>query len=235
MKKIISIVDILTESKKLWLTAFLYTILTGLFVQMILLPHIAPSWHAGNGLMKGMDAPSFHRIALELASSIRSDGWDVWELKPGGQVVSEVAAIFYLLIYPAPWSVLPLNAFLNASATVCLYALLHLLTESRRKSLISTLPFIFFPSALLWNTQFHNENYAIPGVFFILYGWALVLKKEEASFRKDIAAIIFIAVGSLLLGLVRDYILFGISFLFVFLGLPRYCTFSLAEEIRRNV
>ncbi len=41
------------------------------------------------------------------------------------------------------------------------------------------MPFIIFPSALLWNTQFHNENYVIPGVFLVLYGWIGVITMNE--------------------------------------------------------
>lgn len=43
----------LTKPKKLWVTVFIYTILMGLIVQLIFLPYIAPSWHNGNGLLRG--------------------------------------------------------------------------------------------------------------------------------------------------------------------------------------
>jgi putative peptidoglycan lipid II flippase len=220
--KFSNILEWFSKPKNLWITIFIYTILAGLFVQLILLPYIVPSWQSeyGYGLLKGVDGPKFNRIALELANTIKTQGWSHWELTPSGQLVSGLAAIFYVLIYPAPWSVLPLNAFLNATVCVCFYYLLSNLVGNDRISIIAALPFIFFPSALLWNAQFHNENYAIPGVIFILFGWLLIVSKRERSWSlKAIVALISITLGSVLLGLVRVYILIGMSSLFVIAGL----------------
>ena len=50
-----------------WLIAFVYTIAAGLLIQLILLPHVFPALHWGSGLFKGMDAPHFHELALELS------------------------------------------------------------------------------------------------------------------------------------------------------------------------
>lgn len=169
-----------------------------------------------------MDGQKFHRIALDLAEAIEEKGWGQWELLPKEQLVSGIASIFYVIIYPAPWSVLPVNAFLNAFACVCMYLILAGLLENRPKGLIAALPFMFFPSNLLWNTQFHNENYAVPGVVFILYGWTLIAREREnkthISPLEAFSAITSIIVGSFLLGLVRVYILSGMSYLFILAG-----------------
>ena len=121
-----NVIPWLARPRNLWITIFLYTIISGLFVQLILLPYIAPSWQSeyGHGLLKGVDGPKFNRIALTLAQEIETEGWDHWRLTPNGQLVSGVAAIFYVLIYPEPWAVLPFNAFLNATASLCFYLLL---------------------------------------------------------------------------------------------------------------
>lgn len=212
-----------SKPKNLWFTIFTYTLFTGLFVQLILLPNLFPSWHAGNGLLKGVDGPEFHRIALALSDVIKTQGWSHWELLPDQQLVSGIAAIFYTLIYPAPWSVLPVNAFLNATACVCLYHTLSHLINDRQKALNASLPFIFFPSNLLWNTQFHNENYAVPGVIFILFGWVLISKKNSNPLKwlntNSMNAILFVIAGSVLLGLVRNYILSGMAYLLVISGI----------------
>ena len=220
--KFSNILEWFSKPKNLWITIFIYTILTGLFVQLILLPYIVPSWQSeyGYGLLKGVDGPKFNKIALELANTIKTQGWSYWELTPSGQLVSGIAAIFYVLIYPAPWSVLPFNALLNASVCVCFFYLLSNLIGNDRISIIAALPFMFFPSALLWNAQFHNENYAVPGVIFILFGWLLIASKREHSWSfKTIVALISITLGSVLIGLVRVYILLGMSSLFTFAGL----------------
>lgn len=217
--KLSALVYWLSKPKNLWGSIFVYTVLAGIFVQLILLPHIFPAWHAGSGLLKGVDGPKFHKIALELSERIQEQGWGQWELLPDGQLVSGIAAICYTLIYPEPWSVLPINAVLNACACVCLYLMLAKLTGNNQIGLVAALPFMFYPSNLLWNTQFHNENFAVPGVVFILYGWLMIVnwgeKKEAQRLTGTLGMFLLIAFGSVLLGLVRDYILSGISYLFV--------------------
>lgn len=207
----------LFKPKYLWLVIFTYTIVAGLFVQLILLPYIFPSWTNGNGLLIGMDGGKFHRIATDLALQIKETGWSAWELLPEGQLVSGIASICYVLIYPAPWSVLPVNGILNASACVCMYLLLAKICKSEKIGLIGSLPFFFFPSNLLWNTQYHNENYVVPGVIFILYGWFLVLKigqKEQTmTLRNGLFIFILATIGSILVGLVRQTVLSSIAYL----------------------
>ncbi len=135
------VIDWLSRKRNLWIAVFIYTIMTGLFVQLILLPSIVPSWHDGNGLLVGIDGSKFHRIALNLYNAIEEQGWGQWVLRPEGQLVSGIAAVFYKLIYPLPLSVLPLNSFLNASASVLLYLITFGITKDRKASLISVMPF----------------------------------------------------------------------------------------------
>lgn len=201
----------------LWITVFIYTVLSGLLVQLVLLPHVFPAWHDGFGLIKGVDGLKFHHAALDLAEAIEQQGWSQWVPQPKGQLVSGIAAIFYVLVYPAPWSVLPANAVLNATACLCLYLLLARLTKDTNAAVAAAAPFALFPSNLLWNAQFHNENYAVPGVIFILLGWLMVLQDDPSRTAtrvvRAVAACTLIGVGSLLLGLVRHYILNGMTYL----------------------
>ena len=53
----------------LWVGVFFFTLLSGLFVQLVFLPYIAPSIHAGNGLIKGVDGSKFHKWAVEAATN----------------------------------------------------------------------------------------------------------------------------------------------------------------------
>lgn len=121
-----------------------------------------------------------------------------------------------------PWSMLPFNAFMNASATLCLFLLLISFTGNRRISLLLSLPFILFPSALKWNTQFHNEIFSIPGMFFILFGFVIMSKEYKKPLSQKIInviiSILLIAIGSILSILVRDYIFSGILYLCVIAG-----------------
>ncbi len=173
--KITSTLDFLSRPRNLWGVIFFYTLVSGLFVQLVLLPFIAPSWHKSHGLIRDMDGIKFHSRAVEVSNAIKTDGWGSWQLMPDGLVVSGVAAVFYTLIYPEPWAMLPLNSALNASAGLAFFFLLSFFIADKRRNLIATLPFIFFPSAFLWNTQLNNEFFVIPGIIFILLGWVMLI------------------------------------------------------------
>lgn len=209
----------LQKPRNLWFFVFVYILLTGLFVQLILLPHIVPSLHAGAGLLKGLDANKFHHVALERARLIVAFGWDRWDLLAQGQLVSGIASFFYALISPSPWVVLPWNAALHATASLCIYLVVLRIIEKPSISFIAILPFIFFPSNLMWNAQFLNENYAVPGIAMLLYGWSVLVspKKNGAkeSYPESILALGAISLGSLLFGLVRREVFSGLVFLFI--------------------
>jgi len=217
--KISTIVDKLSRPQVLWGTIFLYTLISGLFVQLIFLRYIAPSWNEGHGLLLGMDGEKFHLIALELSQTIQAKGWSAWEPAPHGQLVSGMAAIFYVLIYPEPWSVLPFNSLLNAFAGTGFYLLLRMLIEDKRKSLVATLPFIFFPSAMLWNSQFHNENYLVPAVVFILLGWTIIYIPKHHYPRiqpgMGLIALGLLALGSILFLFTRATTLLALAVIFL--------------------
>lgn len=207
-----------SNPKNLWIAIFVYTILIGLLVQLVILPFVFPSFHYGFGLLKGLDGSKFHRIASELAQRINDSGWSQWELQPKGQLVSGMAAIFYVLITPMPWTVLPLNGILHASACVCMYILLNKIIQKRQISFLAALPFIFFPSNLLWNTQFHNENYMVPAVAFILLGWYMLFShatdQKNEMLRDFLIALGLILVGSILIFLVRPKILTALTYVY---------------------
>ncbi|HET6845907.1 MAG TPA: hypothetical protein VFH29_03685 [Anaerolineales bacterium] len=223
----------LTKPLNLWLTVLIYTVAMGLLIQLVILPHVFPTWHAGHGLITGVDGLKFHRAALEMAQAIEAHGWGAWNLRAGGQVVSGVAAVFYVLIYPEPWSVLPLNGILNASACVCLFMILRRLTSDPVRALVATAPFVLFPSSLLWNTQFHNDNYAVPGVILMLCGWVTLVQAEKSNSRQSLLGILgalaLVATGSVLLWIVRSYIFDSMARVMVLAA----ATLLLVRAIRR--
>jgi hypothetical protein len=103
-----------------WAGIFVYTLIAGLVLQLVILPFVLPSWHAGDGVLKGMDGPKFHAIASGRAERIDTEGWGAWELQPGRQAVAGIASALYALFVPVPAVLLPLNAALNATAAVCM-------------------------------------------------------------------------------------------------------------------
>jgi hypothetical protein len=195
--------------------AFIYVVLAGLFIQFIYLPYLAPpSMNAGNGLLSGYDGNKFHRIAVEASNQIKEIGWSAWKLKPERQIVSGIASIFYTLVTPKPWVLLPLNGFMHAIASLALFEILLLIVGKRGLAFLSLLPFVLFPSSLLWNAQMHNENYVIPGVLLFIYGWIYLANIERAiNIKKSFKAILSIIIGSVVVWEVRDYVMAILIFL----------------------
>ena len=214
---------LLAVPKNLWLAIFFYTLACGVFAQLVLVTYIVPSWNNRFGLLRDLDGNKFHHLALQDAKNITEGGWGNWDPLPDGQLVSGVASIFYVLIYPMPWSVLPLNATLWATSGVAFFHLIRLSIDDARKSLVAALPFILFPSSLLWTTQLSNEIYVIPAVVFVCLGWAIIVRTAQASHPVRTISVAgslgLIALGSLLLLVTRGYLLRAITALFVIAAL----------------
>ncbi len=154
---------------------------SGLFVQFVLLPYIIPAWNAGEGMIVGWDSFNYHRLAAFQAQLIQLEGWQAWVFAPHGQPVSGIASVFYALIAPHPWVILPLNALLHSLAAWTLFKAFNLTFKRRTLALLAALPFLLFPSALLWVTQMANDNYAVTGGILLLYGWICFATEESGD------------------------------------------------------
>lgn len=200
--------DWMTSSNwKIWLLFFIYPLGVGFFVQFVALPRLFPSLHAGNGLMQGGDWLGFHQLARDLAERIRMDGWHTWELRPEGQAPAGIAAIFYVFFGPHPWVMLPLNALVHAFGGLVLFLIMRDFVKDRKKAFISVLPFVFFPSAMLWYTQMHKDGIFILGFFLFLFGWERVIQWKRNVSDGGVLFLAFIAMvtGGLLVWIVRPY------------------------------
>lgn len=191
----------------LWLIFFLYTALVAVLVQMVLLPYVFPAWHGGNGLLVGGDWLSFHHFAVDLAEKIKTTGWGAWELRPQGQTPAGIAAIIYALTVPQPWTMIPLNAVLHASAALVLLHIVEVFITNRKYALLCVLPFLLFPSAMTWYTQLHKDGFFILGCLCFLYGLILLAKDLEREFEvwEAIKSIAIIIAGIILVWIVRPY------------------------------
>jgi hypothetical protein len=202
--------DRLTQRPALifFVLVFLFPIITGLLLQLLILPYILPNWHAGNGILTGTDTYIFNKLAVGLSEEIHRDGWQAWTPKPGGQIVSGVAAIFYTLIAPKPWSLLPFNALLHTLAAWALFDILRNITGDQKKAILGTAFFAFFPSSLTWTTQMHNDSYAILGGMLFISGWVSISRQKSWDHAGLVVrSVLLILVGSWLLLLVRPYML----------------------------
>jgi len=201
----------------MFLLFFLYPLFVGFFVQLVALPHLFPSLHAGEGLLQGGDWLYFHRLAKDLAERIRAEGWRAWELRPEGQAPAGIAAIFYVFFGAKPWVILPLNALVHSLGGIVLFSLVYSLVGDRKSAFLATLPFVFFPSAMLWYTQIHKDGFFILGIFLFLLGWngLLVLGNHSRSWRDLSLYALWSVLGGVLVWVVRPY---GLEILW-FLGI----------------
>jgi hypothetical protein len=192
-----------TQPRTIFLATFLFVCLVSFAVQWVLLPYVFPQWHAGHGLLVGLDSIQFHQIAVELADQIRTQGWSAWQLRPEAQAPAGIAAAFYALTIPEPWVLIPLNAALHALAALLLWKILFLISGKRWPATIASLPFILFPSAMQWYSQNLKDGWSIAGGLLVLYGWLSLLKPGKDS--SLIASAGLIAAGALLSWIPRPY------------------------------
>lgn len=186
--------------------AFAWSLIAGLLIQWVVLPAL-PGLHAGHGLMKGGDWIRFHREAVELASLMQDQGWQVWELRPQGNAPIGIAAgVYFLVGISEPWVVLPINAAVFALAAVSLHGVFASLAPGRL-AFVATLPFVMFPSATLIYGQMHKDVFSIAGTLVIAFVWVRFAQRAEPGWRSVLGRVALMAVGCLLVWTVRPYLL----------------------------
>lgn len=224
-----------TPHRRIWLAFFVYAALMALFVQLILLPHIFPAWHAGDGMLAGGDWSWFHHIAVDLAQKIDGQGWTAWELRPQAQAPAGIAAAIYALTTPKPWTVIPINAALHATAGVILLQIIMYFLPNWRLALVTISPLVLYPSAMIWYTQIHKDGYSIAGFLAFTLGWIQMARMEswKSGWWPPVRAILWILVGAGLVWVVRPYSVQIMQALTVVLALGLTFTF-LVRTVRQR-
>ncbi len=219
---------------KLWVAVFFYILIAGLFVQLVALPFVLPAAHAGDGLLAGGDWVAYHRIALDLADQIKQHGWSFWQLRPEYQAPAGIAAALYAITGIAmPWVILPFNAAIHATSAILLLLIIGSVAGWSKPVIWPVLPFTFFPTALLWNTQFHKDSFFILGTFLFLYGLLyLSIVSEHNLLKRLVSGFIIIFCGILFIWVVRPY---GVEMIF-YIGstLAFFLTIYLLVSNRKN-
>jgi putative peptidoglycan lipid II flippase len=223
---------------RIWLACFAYAAVVALIVQVVLLPLVLASFHAGHGLLVGGDALIFHEIAADLAQRIRTEGWSAWQLRPGaapGQGPAGIAAAVYALSVSEPWTLIPLNAALHATGSLFLLRLVQLIVPDWRRAIWCALPFALYPSAMFWYTQIYKDSYQVTGAVLFVYGWALLARL--ASGHQDrwtaVRAGLWVVLGSALVWIVRPYALVLLQAVAVLLALLLTAVFLATRSKRR--
>jgi len=198
---------------KVWAVFFLYSVGISVFIQFVLLLYVFPILHAGDGLLIGGDWNFFHRLAVNLADQINQHGWSEWLLRPGtgpGQSVAGIAAAIYVITgVSKPYVLIPLHSLLHSLGAVVIVYLLEIIGVARRYAVVSALPFLIFPTAMLWYTQMHKDTYYIAGLLLCLFGWVKTTQVFSLSaskyFNQLLVALVSLSVGVLLIWTIRPY------------------------------
>jgi hypothetical protein len=194
-------------SIKLWLCIFLYAILNGLLIQLVVLPNFFPQLHAGNGLLAGRDWVGFHDQAAAHAQQIALSGWDAFRLRPDGDnAIIGVTSYFYVILGPHPWALLPLSAAMFAMGGVALFSMLKRLNLDDSEAGIALFPYLFFPSAILQYGQIHKDIFCTAGILLILWAWVGLLHKER-KLSEIFPLMVVSALGLILLSVFRPYLI----------------------------
>lgn len=196
----------LFSARGVFALVFFYSLSVGLLIQLVILPFWMPALDAGHGLLKGGDWIWFHREAVQLAERIRQEGWAVWQLRPHGNAPIGIAAAAYALIgISEPWVLMPLNAGLFAICATCFY-LMFTLVAPRQLAFAATVPYVFFPSAVMIFGQIHKDVWSIAGFSLIALVWARFAAHTAPGWKDVVLQVMLALSGELLIWLVRPYL-----------------------------
>lgn len=192
---------------KLTVALVIYAVSVAMIFQLIVLPYMLTELHAGNGLLVNGDWVNFHKIAFEKYEEIITHGWSVWELRPRGQFPSGIASIFYVLIYPEPWSLIPLNAVVWALSGITIIHILQIFISNRGYAILASIPFMFFPSAAMWYTQILKDGFYTLGLLLLLYSCIRIvrLSLSQGTLKNIAWNTTIIAISIVLIWSVRPY------------------------------
>jgi hypothetical protein len=190
---------------RVWVATFLYAALAAVLVQLVVLPHLLPAWHAGSGLLVGGDWIAFHNYAVRHAARIQAQGWSAFELRPRGNAPIGIASAVYALTWPRPWTLIPLNAALHATAAALLCHLLRAFVADWRWAVLGTAPFVLYPTALLWVSQIHKDGAFILGYLCLFDAWVGLARRRRGpgGVRALVRALSLVLIGFGLVWVVR--------------------------------
>jgi putative peptidoglycan lipid II flippase len=206
------------DNNIIWYFVFLYATIGALLVQLVFLPVLFPQWHAVDGLLIGGDWIAFHQKALELAKLIQDEGWNKWELRPNGWFPAGLASALYVIVYPLPLVLVPINAAVHATSTLALIKIMNIMSKSARVALYAAIPYTLFPTAMLWYTQIHRDGFYNLGILLFIYGFVSMIHETSCnSIIKKIRHSAVFLCGMILIWVVRPYSLIMVLYTGLFL------------------
>lgn len=179
------------------------------FIQLYLLSYPLVHWSAGDGLLLGHDAVTFHEQAKLEAIKIAENGWSEWELRPQNWGVSGILSAWYAIVGPKPWLWAPWQAMLFGLCAVLMQRLATQVTGDRLAASIAVLVLMLLPGAALLYVFPHRDIFVFLGFLLLVYGGVLLVPDCIGSHRRffirAVWAWVLIVSGILLAWTVRPF------------------------------
>ena len=208
---------------KIWIIFFFYSAGISVLIQFLILPIFLPQFHIGDGLLDGGDWTFYHSRAVDLSNKIIEQGWSYWEIKPNGfGLIGFISAIYSFFEILKPYILIPFFSSLHSLGAISIVLLIEKLDFNRGVSFLSAIPFLIFPSSLLWVSQILKDIFTINGSLVMLLGltWILGAYKSDNlffTFRMLLGVYFTIFFGFVVIWIVRPYFV-EISLIFVVLS-----------------
>ena len=141
-----------------------------------------PQFHIGQGLLDGGDWTFYHLKAVKLSNLIKDHGWSYWQLKPEGfGLIGFISGIYSFFGIFEPYVLIPFFSLLHSLGATCIVILIEKLNFNRGVSFISAIPFLIFPSSLLWVSQILKDVFTINGTLIILLSLTWILNISNGN------------------------------------------------------
>jgi len=126
------------------------------------------------------DAIGFNEIAQFKAKEIERVGWSAWELRPNNQFPAGMASLLYVLVYPSPLIILPLNAALHATSGYLVIKILEYFFRMKA-AVIGGIFFVLCPTSLEWVAQIHRDGIYILGNLFFFFACISITNEKNGN------------------------------------------------------
>ena len=194
----------------------------------------------GHGLLDGGDWTFYHSRAVDLSNKIKDHGWHYWQMKPQGfGLIGFISAIYSFIGIFKPYVLIPFFSLLHSLGATCIVLLIEKLDFNRGISFLSAIPFLIFPSSLLWVSQILKDIFTINGSLIILLAltWILNISNKDNFifiFKKLLGVYFTMLFGFIAIWLVRPYFV-QISLIFVLLSFFTINLFLIFQIFKKNL
>jgi len=225
----------------IWGIFFIYSVLISLVIQLIILPYLGPEYHHGDGQLMGGDWGLYQSLAVQESNKINQFGWSVWKLKSQDSMhmslIGVISAIYSFFGTQKPYILIPLFSTFHSIGAVCILMIIEKLSLTRNIAFFSALPYLIFPSSLLWVTQILKDVFSLNGSLMALYGLIILFGLVKAQplkvqFKEYVSSLIFIFCGLITVWIAREYMvsILLIFILFIFLILNIFLITSIVKR-----